>query len=100
MKEWERERERERSDLPKEIIQAFGLIEERDNKEEFLAEEGIWTQGEGEEDILREMMSRRGEKVWALNMPMDLQHVWRRNVVPREIEIEKVEIELGNSRSP
>ena len=27
--------------LPKEIIQAVGLIEERDNNDEFLAEEGI-----------------------------------------------------------
>ena len=27
--------------LPKEIIQVFGLIEESDNNEEFLAEEGI-----------------------------------------------------------
>ena len=50
-------------DLLKEVIQAFGLIEERDSNDEFLAEEGIWTQGEGE-DILREMMmSRGGERV-------------------------------------
>jgi hypothetical protein len=35
-----RERERELS-LPKDIIQAFGLIEESDNRDEFLAEEGI-----------------------------------------------------------
>ena len=49
-------------DLPKEINQAFGLIEESDNSDEFLAEEGIWTQGEGEEDILRETMIWGGEK--------------------------------------
>lgn len=35
-------REREtKMNLPKEIIQVFGLIEESDNNEEFLAEEGI-----------------------------------------------------------
>jgi hypothetical protein len=37
-----REREREsKLNLPNEIIQAFGLIEESDSNEEFLAEEGI-----------------------------------------------------------
>ena len=49
--------------LPKEIIQAFGLIEESDSNDEFLAEEGIWTQGEGEEDIWRELMFRGGESL-------------------------------------
>ena len=35
-------REREsKMKLPKEIIQAFGLIEESDSNDEFLAEEGI-----------------------------------------------------------
>ena len=35
-------REREyKKNLPKEIIQDFGLIEESDNKDEFLAAEGI-----------------------------------------------------------
>ena len=62
--------------LPKEIIQVFGLIEDSDNNEEFLAEEGIWTQGEAEEDILRELWSSKEEKAWVLNGQVFCRYIY------------------------